>query len=245
MYDYANILFTGNACNLGCYGCIGENQQLFGLPNNLSLFPIRNIDLLLEKVNLYKIPDLAFTATNTDPQLYSHEGELINYVRQKLEGKTKLSLHTNGLLALQKNAEFNSYDKVSVSFHSFNRETYQLMTRTGRQPDLAAIIKASRLPIKLSMFVSEHNQYEIEEYIQKAADLGIRRLAIRKPKGREEEFPLENQPPFCNFTPIDRIFGWPVYRISGVETTICGFDKSTANGLFLFSDGRLEGYLIR
>ena len=245
MYDYANILFTGNACNLGCYGCIGENVELFGLPSNLSLFPIRNIDLLLKKVNQYKIPDLAFTATNTDPQLYQHERELINYVRQNLENKTKLSLHTNGLLALQKIDEFNSYDKVSVSFHSFNRETYMLMTRTGRQPDLAAIIKASKVPIKLSMLITEHNQNEIEEYIQKASDLGIRRLAIRKPKGREEEFPLEIQPPFSNFDPIYRIFSWPVYRIFGVETTICGFDKSTANGLFLFSDGRLEDYLVR
>jgi MoaA/NifB/PqqE/SkfB family radical SAM enzyme len=244
-YDYANILFTGEQCNLGCHGCIGENRQLYGLPTNLDEFPIKNIDGLIEKVNQNEIRDLAFTGTNVDPQMYSHEKELIDYVRQRLTGRTKLALHTNGLLAIEKIEEFNSYDKASVSYHSFNPETYRRMTRTGRQPNLKRIIELSKVPIKLSMLATEQNIGEIDDYIKRSAELGIDRIVIRKLKGAEERFPLERMEPFSSYLPIKEIFGWPVYDIYGVETTICGFDKSTAKGIFLFSDGRLEDCLVK
>jgi MoaA/NifB/PqqE/SkfB family radical SAM enzyme len=244
-YDYANILFTGGLCNLGCHGCIGESGQLKALPRNLDGFPPKNIDGLIEAVNQHEIPDLAFTGTNVDPQLYRHEQELIGYVRERLTGATKLALHTNGILALEKIDVFNSYDKASVSYHSFNTETYARMTRTGRQPDLRRIIEASEIPIKLSMLVTEHNAGEIDDYLKRCADLGIGRVVIRKLKGAEERFPLESLPPFSGLAPVKEVFGWPVYEVYGTEATICGFDKSTARGLFLFSDGRLENYLVR
>ncbi len=243
-YDYANILFSGRVCNLGCRGCIGENPQLGGLPDNLDEFPPKNIEGLIEITNRDNIRDLAFTGTNVDPQLYRHEEELIGYLRERLTGDTRLSLHTNGLLALNNIELFNSYDKASVSYHSFSQDTYRRMTRTGRQPDLRRIVEEAKIPIKLSMLVTEENLGEIEDYILRSSELGIKRIVVRKLKGREEEFPLEQLSPFGSYEPVKEIFGWPVYSIYGVETTVCGFDKSSAKGVFLFSDGTIKDYLV-
>lgn len=242
MYDYANILFTG-PCNLRCYECIGKNPALKELPWNNKEFPIKNIDDLLDIVNEHVIPDLSFTGTNMDPQIYRHEKELIDYVRERLNDKTKLSLHTNGLRALKDMDLFNSYDKASISYHSFNPRTYNKITG-GRQPDIAEIVKQAKIPIKLSLLVTPHNQHEIEEYISRSKELGIKRLVVRKLKGRDEEFPLEQQHPFNQYQPKKAIFGWPVYDINGMEVTVCGFDESTARGVFLFSDGRIANKLV-
>jgi molybdenum cofactor biosynthesis enzyme MoaA len=241
MYDYANILFSG-PCNLGCYECIGN--EIDGVQSNLHQFPLINIDGLLSKVNEHDIPDLAFTGTNTDPQLYNFERELIDYIKPVLTGRTKLSLHTNGLMALRKMDLFNMYDKASVSLHSFKADTYENMTRAGNMPDISRIAEQATIPLKLSMLVTEHNIDEIDEYVRKTADLGISRVVVRKIKGREDLFPLEEIKPFNDQYVIKKVYNWPVYEIHGVEVTVCGFDKSTAKGLFLFSDGSLEEQLV-
>lgn len=245
MYDYANILFFG-ACNSSCYGCIGNNTTLQGhqfqrYPTTLDTFPPTNFDSLLSLVNEHHIPDIAFTGINTDPQLYRHESQLIIHTRKQTQAH--LSLHTNGLLALEKMDEFNSYDKASISFPSFDPATYGKITGV-RQPDLRKILKWAKIPIKLSMLVTPFNEGEITAYIDGCRNLGIRRVVIRKLKGREEEFPVETQPPFKDAIPKKTVFGWPVYDFDGVETTLCSFDTSTARGLFLFPDGRLEDRLI-
>src|SRR3989338_2271517 len=102
MYDYANLLFSGKSCNARCYQCIGNHPDLIHLPWNLDVFPPKNIELLIDKVNEHKIKDFAFTGTNVDPQLYKYELELISFMRERLKTDANLSLHTNGLLALRK-----------------------------------------------------------------------------------------------------------------------------------------------
>jgi hypothetical protein len=43
------------------------------------------------------------------------------------------------------------------------------------------------------MLVTEENLGEIEDYILRSSELGIKRIVVRKLKGREEEFPLEQR----------------------------------------------------
>ena len=243
MYDYANILFTGR-CNLRCYECIGTHPALRGLPHNTALFPPKNVDALIDAVNRHNIPDLAFTGTNVDPQLYEHEKELIDYIRSRLTSNTKLSLHTNGLRAFAKIDIFNSYDKASISLPSFDRETFAQVTGSTQMPDIDRIVREARIPLKLSMLMTPHNLDQIPTYVQRAAALGIKRVVVRKLKGHDAEYPLERMEPFSSRKPAKAIFGWPVYNIDGVEVTVCGFDTSSARGLFLFSDGRLEDRLV-
>jgi MoaA/NifB/PqqE/SkfB family radical SAM enzyme len=241
-YDYANLLFTGK-CNSHCYDCIGRNPSLQGLPENTHIFPPKNIDGLIALVNEHNIPDLAFTGTNVDPQLCEYESDIIRYIRERLVGRTNLSLHTNGLLALKKMPVFNSYDKASISFPSFDPKTYRAITNVS-PPDLNAILQAARIPVKLSVLVTPYNMHEMDEYIRSAADFGIKRVVVRKLKGREAEFPVEVLPPFEGRVPKKRIFGWPVYTIGEVEVTICDFNSSNAKGVFLFSDGKIRDYLV-
>ncbi|MFH1399898.1 MAG: radical SAM protein [Nanoarchaeota archaeon] len=242
-HDYANILFTG-PCNLRCYECIGEHPALRGLPSNHDSFPPKNIDALIERVNAERIPDLAFTGTDMDPQLYRHEERLIHYVRERITGQTKLSLHTNGQLALRRIDVFNQYDKASISLHSYDPATYHAITQGRHPPDIEAILSRATIPIKLSLLITPHNIHEIEDYLARSARIGITRVVVRKLKGREDEFPIERKTPFAEKQPIKRVFGWPVYAIHGMEVTICGFDQSTARGLYLFSDGRMEDRLV-
>jgi len=244
MYHYANILFTGEKCNLQCYECIGNHPSLQDLPTNLTVFPPKNIEKLLEITNKYKIKDLAFTGTNVDPQLYLYEAKLVEYIKARLTNNTKLSLHTNGLLALRKMDIFNSYDKASISLPSFNPETYEKITTSSDIPDIKRITNESNIPIKLSMLLTPFNINDIPDYLKQSSGLGIKRIVIRKLKGKEKQYPIENAKPFKYLKPNRFIFTWPVYNIDGIEVTICGFDKSSAKGLFLFSDGRLEDKLI-
>lgn len=241
MYDYANILFTGKSCNLQCYDCIGQRPELRGLPFNLDVFPPLNIDALIEQVNL-GIRDLAFTGTNVDPQLYKHELALIKYIRERLTFNSNLSLHTNGMLALRKMDVFNSYDKASISFPSFNPQLFWYVTKSKIVPDLAAILREATIPVKLSMLVTPYNVGDIGNYIKRAADLGVKRIVVRKLKGKDDLFPIEKKFPFKE--PVKFVLGWPVYEIDGVEVTVCGFDGSTAKGLFLFSDGTIKDHLV-
>jgi MoaA/NifB/PqqE/SkfB family radical SAM enzyme len=243
MYHYANILFTGKSCNLRCYDCIGQRPELQNLPYNLDVFPPANIDALIEQVN-FGIKDLAFTGTNIDPQLYKHEVALINYIRERLTFKSNLSLHTNGMLALSKMDVFNAYDKASISFPSFDPKLFWYVTKSKIVPDLARILKEATIPVKLSMLVTPYNVGDISNYIKRAADLGVKRIVIRKLKGKDDLFPIEKKFPFWAKEPIKFVLGWPVYDIDGVEVTICGFDGSTAKGLFLFSDGAIKDRLI-
>jgi MoaA/NifB/PqqE/SkfB family radical SAM enzyme len=176
--------------------------------------------------------------------LYKYERNLINYIKNKLETNTNLSLHTNGILALEKIDIFNSYDKASISLPSFNLKTYEIITKTRKKPNIKKIIKKSKIPLKLSMLITHYNIKEIPDYIKKSSELGIKRIAVRKLKGREKYYPIEKMDPFYKYKQKKEIFGWSVYNISSIEVTICDFTKSKSRGLFLFSDGRLGNNLV-
>jgi len=94
------------------------------------------------------------------------------------------------------------------------------------------------------MLLTPYNQEELAEYIQESSDLGIKRVVLRKLKGRDHEYPVERTF-FKDMKKTGDVFGWPIYKINGLEITVCGFDKSTAKGLFLFSDGKLQEYLVK
>ncbi|CAF4813708.1 unnamed protein product, partial [Rotaria magnacalcarata] len=59
-------------------------------------------------------------------------------------------------------------------------------------PNLKAILKeASNVPIKLSCILTEDNIYQIEEYLQIAKQLGIRRIALRHIYGDDRRWPIQ------------------------------------------------------
>jgi len=232
-YDFANILFSGQ-CNLRCPYCIGHVSTLQSIPNNLNTFPLKGLEEFVNELNHYEVTQISLTGVNTDPQLYACEPELINYLRKRIAG-VKLSLHTNGKLVMRKTEVFNLYDRATISLPSFEPETYRKMTGSTRVLDLSKIVQASRIPLKISTLVSEHNINEIPSIMARCRELGISRMVLRKLYGETRHWNL-----FPDLEPVRYFGGNPVYDVDGMEVTIWDFSTSGIQCLNLFSDGSIS-----
>jgi pyruvate-formate lyase-activating enzyme len=236
-YEFGNILFAG-PCNQKCPFCIGAQIDPNLSPNNLKKWPLENLDAFITQMKETKTKKLIMTGTVTDPQLYKHEEQLIQHMREQLPG-IHISLHTNGLLALPKMKVFNMYDNCTLSINSFNPETFAKLHGVKTMPNLPEIIKQSKIPIKLSCVVTEDNRYEIDDYLKRAAELGIKRVAIRHLFNNKQSWRL-----FENLTPQKMFCNNPVYNIHGMEVTYWHFDHTSGESLNLFADGTLSGHYL-
>lgn len=232
MYDYASILFSGK-CNARCSTCVGKLPEFADVSKNLNSRNLRGLDRFIEKSRDEGIRYISLSGVNVDPQQYKFEADLIKKLRAELPDAI-LSLHTNGRKALPKLDEFNSYDRATLSFASYNPDSYRAVMGV-KLIDIEEVVRNSAIPIKLSMLLTEHNQEEFREYIRKTKELGIDRITIRKLVDREKEFDILTEE-----TPIKYIFGNPVYKINDVEVTVWDYTKSTVKGLYLFPDGSLR-----
>jgi hypothetical protein len=237
--DFANILFAG-PCNRFCPFCIGQRLPTRVNVNNLDLFPPRNLDALIDEVNRLGIRHIVFTGTITDPQLYRHEARLLDLFRARVITSAQYSVHTNGVLALNKLSVFNRYDKACISFPSFNPITYEKMMGARRVPDLEAIVARSNIPVKVSCLVNEHNVAEIDGFLQRCRQIGVTRLVLRKLYGETRDWPI------LRSTPVKAYYrNNPVYDFDGLEVTYWNFDLTTSTSLNLFPDGTLgTSYLL-
>jgi MoaA/NifB/PqqE/SkfB family radical SAM enzyme len=204
------------------------------MPGNLRTFPLKGLQSFVARLKKEHIRQISFTGTNTDPQLYQYESELIGYLRQHLPG-LKISLHTNGVQALSKIETFNLYDRASISFPSFDPNTYQTMTGSFAMLDLSAIIQASAIPIKISILVTKHNIKEIPAIITRCRELGISRMVLRKPYGETPQWDI-----FPDRKAVRYFGGNPVYDLNGMEVTIWDFSVSKVRCINLFSDGSIS-----
>jgi molybdenum cofactor biosynthesis enzyme MoaA len=238
-YDFANILFAG-PCNARCPFCIGRQIDPRLSANNLREFPPRNLDRFVDLILAHAIKQVVFTGTTTDPQLYQHEARLLDYLRCHLPADTRYSLHTNGRLALQKMAAFNQYDRVCVSFPTFNPATYLQMMGVRGVPDLARIIDRAQIPVKVSCIVYDANRHELPEFLEHCQAIGMKRLVIRQLYGDTQALPV------CAGLAWRRSYsGNPVYDYGGMEVTYWNFDQCDCRSLNLFSDGTISAeYLL-
>jgi MoaA/NifB/PqqE/SkfB family radical SAM enzyme len=237
--DFGNILF-GGPCNRRCPDCIAHRLPSRVNRSNLDEFPLRNIDEFICAVNRYGIRRVILTATNTDPQLYCCESELLEMLRERIQTGAEYALHTNGVLALQKMPILRKYDKVTISVPSFIPETYALLMGVPDIPDIARIVEQAGIPVKLSMLLSEENVSEIPQYIRFCAEIGVKRVVLRRRYGetREREILKEIQP-------LRFYRNNPVYNIEGVEVTYWIFETTTSTSLNLYADGTLStSYLL-
>jgi molybdenum cofactor biosynthesis enzyme MoaA len=237
-YDFANILFAG-PCNLRCPTCIGRQVDPTLNRDNLDEFPPRNLDVFAELLRRHGVRQIVFTGTTSDPQLYRHEARLIGWLRGQLP-EAQLSLHTNGQLALKKMDAFNLYDRVALSLTAFDPDTYEKMTGSRRVPDLAAIVQAARVPVKVSCVIDEHNADQLDPFLARCREIGIRRVVLRQLYGDTRRWCLPSR--------LRRVGEYrhnPVYDYEGMETTYWRFDATTSTSLNLFSDGTIsQEYLL-
>jgi hypothetical protein len=232
-YDFANVLFAG-PCNRRCPGCIGERVPAALNAPNLDTFPPKGLDAFVSAVNEHRVREIVFTGTVTDPQLYRHERALLDLLRRRLHAETRFSLHTNGVLALRKRGTFNAYDRACVSLPSFRPDTYERMMGSRRVPDLGAILRASAIPVKVSCLMDSPNIAEIEDFLERCAELGVRRVVLRRLFGETRRWPV-----LAGHTPSRWFMGNPVYEVAGMEVTHWDFDEARFRSLNLFADGTL------
>jgi pyruvate-formate lyase-activating enzyme len=236
--DFANILF-GGPCNRRCPFCIGQSLPERVRQSNLKLYPLLNQDLFVQEVLRLDIRQIVFTGTTTDPQLYRHEEQLLRELRLQLPGR-QFSLHSNGALALKKMSVFNQYDKVCLSFPTFQRETYRNMMGSPEVPDLPAIVAQAQVPLKVSVMVSEDNYAELGELLEGLWQLGIPRVVLRQlyqplaPKWPRPG-PLPSELARCGSYRNNTIYDW-----KGMEVTDWCFEDSHSTSLNLFPDGTLS-----
>jgi len=242
-FEFGNILFSG-PCNQRCPFCIGH--RLVETPNNLRQFPPENLDGFVECMRASRSSKIIMTGTRTDPQLYKYEEQLVRHLRHHLPG-VHISLHTNGLLAAAKLAAFSMYDSCTMSINSFQPETYRKLHGVKQMPDVAFVLaNAPHVPLKLSCVVTEENVEEIDQYLATAANLGIRRVALRHLYGEPQRWPA-SIPALAHRTPIKYHQSNPVYELfdGRLQVTHWIFDKTSGRSLNLFSDGTLSAeYLL-
>lgn len=233
-YTFANILFSG-VCNAKCPYCIGKQIKTDFSQNNLDIFPLKNLDDFITKVNQNNIKQISFTGTNTDPQLYKHEKELISYLRENIDW-VKISLHTNWRMALYKMENFNLYDRASISLPSFEAVTYEKMMWVKWVIDLQKIYNLSKVPIKISCIVTEDNACEIENFLSKCLDIGIKRIVLRKLYNWW--YDLKDYIDIVKLW-LEKIWeyywNW-IYNWKWIEITLWDFDNSDCKSLNLFSN---------
>jgi molybdenum cofactor biosynthesis enzyme MoaA len=238
MIDFANILFSGR-CNARCLFCIGRQVDPRLNENNVRLFPPRNLGRLIEIIWQQEIRQVILTGTNTDPQLYRYEAELLRLLREQTPPGTQLILHTNGRLALHKIDVFNQYDRACLSLPSFNPATYQKMMGVSHPPDLKEILRRAVIPVKISCVVSEANAGEMEEFLARCLDLGVQRLVLRKLYGEKRAWEELLQGDL-ELTWMSEYRNNPVYDYQGMEVTLWDFEDTESTSINLFSNGLIS-----
>jgi molybdenum cofactor biosynthesis enzyme MoaA len=237
-YDFANILFAG-PCNLRCPYCIGKQVDPALNRDNLGEFPLWGLGTFVELLRRHRVRQVILTGTTTDPQLYRHEARLIACLRERLPD-AQLSLHTNGQLVLEKMDVFNRYDRATVSFPAFDPDTYERMTGSRRVPDLPAILRAARIPVKVSCVLTEHNAGQVSGFLARCREIGVRRLAFRQLYGDSRRWEI-----LSDLTPVGSYRDNTVYDYGGVEVTYWRFERTSSTSLNLFSDGTIsDEYLL-
>lgn len=231
--DFANILF-GGPCNRSCPFCIGKQLPARLRQNNLRLYPLRNQEEFERRVRSQAIAQIVFTGTNTDPQLYRHEQRLLERLRTELP-ETQLCLHSNGVLALRKMAVFNDYDRVCLSFPTFDPDVYQQLMGSYKVPDLAEIVRRSRVPVKVSALAAHTSA----GFLDRLGEIGIRRVVLRRLYGARETVQLPH-----GLKLKGDYRGNPVYDWNGLEVTDWNFDTSESTSLNLFPDGTISNHYL-
>ncbi len=232
--DFANILF-GGPCNRACPFCIGKQLAPALRQNNLRLYPLRSQDEFIRQVRHRGIGQIVLTGTNTDPQLYRHEQRLLEDLRRQLT-QTQFCLHSNGALALRKMTVFNQYDRVCLSFPTFEVDLYQRLMGSRKVPDLAEIVRQSRVPVKISALAAHTSA----EFLDRLLEIGIRRVVLRRLYGVKETVRLPE-----GLVLRGDYRGNPVYDWNGMEVTDWSFDSSESTSLNLFPDGTISpDYLL-
>lgn len=166
------------SCNYQCITCrdklcVGEKDYTDFLNSKIeSVF-----------LPMLKNAETVFFSGNGDPFVSNHYKKLIKEIARAYP-KIKFSLHTNGSLCNYKNCEelgiLDKLQRVEVSIHSINQDTYKTITVNGNYDNvmknvkwLSELKKAGGLEeLVLSFVVHKLNYKEMPGFVKIAENLG-------------------------------------------------------------------------
>ncbi len=231
-FDFANVLLSG-PCNLRCPHCIGHVLPAAPGGSTLDAFPLPGLERFAAMLRENGVREVSLTGTNTEPLLYRHHERLVASLREAVPG-VRVSLHTNGVLALARMDVLRLFDRGTVSFPSFEEATYARLTGGARPYDLAALLAASPIALKVSVLLTDETLPQVPQTLERLAGIGARRVVLRRLYG--EARPMD---PLAGRRP-DRLFaGNPVYRLGALEVTVWDFARARLRCLNLFPDGSI------
>ena len=240
---FANILLSG-PCNARCPFCIGKLLESKWNQSNLDVFPLLHLDEFLSTLIDKHITEISFTWTNTDPLLYKHQDKLISYIRSRIP-QARISLHTNGRLLLQQKNIASLYDRIALSFPSFDEKTYRSMMWVDKVPDIKSIIKNISRPIKISCIITSENAHEVASFVQQCQKLGIKRIAFRMLYQDTVTWDDYLDPQLLWWKKIRTFANNPVYDFHWLEITLRTFESSDIFCLNLYSNWHIsDTYLL-
>ncbi len=243
-FDFANLLF-GGPCSARCNFCIGKQIPSNLSPSNLVKFPPRNLETFIHLVNHHQIRQVVLSGTTTDPQCYQHEARLLELLRSRFSRDTTIALHTNGRQVLMKLDLINRYDRICLSLPSFEEATYRRVMGVAGVPPLKLLLENGRPPLKVSCVVLQENAEEIPAYLKHCAELGIRRVVLRKLYGDRHPWAYWLSTTALGLEYQGSFRGNPVYLRGELEVTLWDFSTSQASSLNLFSSGVIStDYLL-
>lgn len=231
-------------CNARCPFCIGKSLNSQLNQNNLSLFPLKNIDNFLQILIDKGITEISLTWTTTDPLLYQYQTELVAYVRTRIP-QAKISLHTNGRLLLQQKDIASLYDRISLSLPSFDEITYHHMMWVPGVLDVQTIIQQINVPIKISCIVTWDTTNELPFFIQHCKALGIKRLTLRMLSHDMTNRETYIDPQKLWWKYLRMFANNPVYDFDWLEVTLRNFQNSQISCINLYSSWLISNnYLL-
>jgi hypothetical protein len=144
-------------------------------------------------------------------------------------------LHTNGQLAVAKMDAFDLYDRATISLPSFDPHIFFKMTGVRHMPDLGAILGQARIPVKISCVLTNDNRAQVEPFLDRCHEAGVKRLVFRQQYGEA----LPWTPP-SRLTRVSTYRSNPVYDDRGMQVTYWRFSHTTSRSLNLFADGSIS-----
>ncbi len=259
-YSFANINLLGK-CNLDCFFCLGKDlEEEFLKYNSLDTPPSRlpNLAEFLALCKRQSVRNIYITGQNTDPLLYRHLDELIDYLQR--EG-FMAGLRTNGLLAHRKIATINRCRKsVSYTMLTLNEETMQEITGVRKIPYFDYIFRNVTIPQRVATVVTTQNVDEILDlimFVSQYPQIGYFQVRRISTDTREKEM-MEHIEAFekfyervrKKFPQVDEFERSPILDIYGVKVSFWRTVETSVNSLNYFSNGVLsreyfiiEGYL--
>lgn len=242
-HKFANILFAGK-CNAFCPDCIGKQIRQWLNTNNLSKWPLENIDRFIDILNQEEIKEVSLTWTITDPLLYKYQIELIECLRSSIDS-VKLSLHTNGRLIQKSPNIFNQYDRAAISIPSFKEDIYSILMGTWHIPNIEYIHTISHIPIKISTLITDLNRREIPEFIDQCYQKGVQRLVLRKVFWEKRTLDQMIDLDKIDLIYENKFMNNSVYNYKWMEVTLREFETTENIAYNLFADGTIsDQYLL-